>query len=92
MKKATGMTRNLDSLGRIVIPKELRMNMDLDLHDPLEIFVNGDEIILRKYTPGCSLCGQVDSPITSVYPGKKICTTCIKIIAEKAAKLNRTAT
>ncbi|WP_426453801.1 AbrB/MazE/SpoVT family DNA-binding domain-containing protein [Paenibacillus sp. S-38] len=92
MKKATGMTRNLDSLGRIVIPKELRMNMDLDLHDPLEIFIDGDEIILRKYSPGCSLCGQVDNPITSVYPGKKICTTCIKIIAEKAAKLNRTVT
>ncbi|AFH62238.1 AbrB/MazE/SpoVT family DNA-binding domain-containing protein [Paenibacillus caseinilyticus] len=92
MKKATGMTRNLDSLGRIVIPKELRMNMDLDLHDPLEIFVNGDEIILRKYIPGCLLCGQVDKHITSVYPGKKICKACIKIIAEKAAKLNRTAT
>lgn len=47
--KATGMTRRIDELGRIVVPKELRTTLSIDPKTPLEIFVDGDRIILRKY-------------------------------------------
>ena len=46
--KSTGMVRQLDTLGRIVIPVELRRTMDLSLKDTLEIFVDGDQIVLKK--------------------------------------------
>lgn len=47
--KATGMTRSVDSLGRIVLPKEIRRTLGINHGDPVEFFVDGDSIILRKY-------------------------------------------
>ena len=49
--KSTGVVRKLDDLGRIVIPIELRRTMDIGLRDTLEIFVEDDKIILKKYHP-----------------------------------------
>lgn len=49
--KATGIVRKVDELGRVVIPIELRRTLGVDVRDPLEIFVNGDQIILQKYAP-----------------------------------------
>lgn len=49
--KSTGVVRKLDNLGRIVIPIELRKTMDIAIKDTLEIFTEGDEIILKKYSP-----------------------------------------
>lgn len=49
--KSTGITRKVDELGRVVIPKELRDNFDIKEKDPLEIFTEGGNIILRKYEP-----------------------------------------
>ena len=46
--KATGIVRNIDELGRIVIPKEMRTKMDMQSGDPVEIFVDSDKIILTK--------------------------------------------
>lgn len=59
--KATGITRKVDPLGRIVIPKELRNVLGIDIKDPLEIFTEGDNIILTKYTPdnACIITGEV---------------------------------
>ena len=51
--KATGITRKVDELGRVVLPIGLRRNLGIDKKDPLEIFVDGDKIILRKYEPAC---------------------------------------
>lgn len=48
---ATGIVRRIDDLGRIVIPKEMRTTFRLREGDPLEIFINGDEIIFKKYSP-----------------------------------------
>ena len=47
--KATGIVRKLDTLGRIVIPMELRRTFELEIGDPIEIFVEGSDIVLRKY-------------------------------------------
>ncbi|WML26409.1 AbrB/MazE/SpoVT family DNA-binding domain-containing protein [Neobacillus sp. OS1-33] len=59
--KSTGMVRKVDELGRIVIPIELRRSLDLELKDPVEIFVDGEQIILKKYSPNmaCMLTGEV---------------------------------
>ncbi|MNW04613.1 Transition state regulatory protein AbrB [compost metagenome] len=55
--KSTGMVRNVDDLGRVVLPKELRKNLDINVKDPLEIFVDGDSVILKKlYKACCAKC------------------------------------
>lgn len=51
--KATGIVRQLDPLGRIVLPVELRRTLNINKDDPLEIFVDGREIIFKKYEPAC---------------------------------------
>ena len=80
--KSTGVIRKLDDLGRIVIPKELRDNMNLLTKDSLEIFKEENKIILSKYEPGCKFCGEIDD--TFVFKGYKICQKCL----ENISKLN----
>ena len=78
--KAIGIVRKVDELGRIVIPKELRRTLNIEEGDPLEIFVDGEEVILRKYEPGCVFCGNVKYVVE--FKGKKVCTNCIKDICK----------
>ena len=85
--KSTGIVRNLDSLGRVVVPMEIRRTLGIREHDPLEIFVNGDKIVLRKYTPGCCLCGLVRDKLIPFYPEKMICKPCIDLIVVNEEKL-----
>ncbi len=73
--KATGIVRQVDDLGRIVLPIELRRKMDINLKDPLEIYVDNDAIILKKYQAGCVFCGNAQ---VVNYKGKNICPDCIK--------------
>ena len=73
--KATGIVRKIDELGRIVLPMELRRTMDINYKDALEILVDADSIILRKYNPSCIFCGNVTNVLN--YKGKNICKNCI---------------
>ena len=73
--KSTGIVRKVDDLGRIVLPKELRKILDIEERDPLEIFVDGNYIMLQKYEPSCIFCGSADG-VTN-YKGKNICASCI---------------
>ena len=73
--KATGIVRKVDELGRIVLPIELRRTLGIEIRDPLEIYVNEDTVLLKKYAPACILCGETDDLIE--YRGKKICRKCI---------------
>jgi len=73
--KSTGIVRRIDDLGRVVIPKELRNTRKINNKDPMEIFVEGDKIIFKKYEPGCDLCGEVEN--IEEFNGKNICTHCI---------------
>lgn len=73
--KATGIVRKVDELGRIVIPIELRRTLDIEIKDPLEIFVDGDRIILKKYTPACIFCGSAND--VRRIKDKNICAACI---------------
>lgn len=70
--KATGVVRKLDSLGRIVVPKEVRRTFQLNIKDPVEIFTQDDTIILKKYEPdmACMVTGEVRSENVSLYDGK----------------------
>lgn len=73
--KSTGVVRQLDSLGRIVLPIELRRTMGIDVKDMLEIFVEGDEIILKKYHPSCIFCNDARNVVP--YKGKLVCKKCL---------------
>jgi len=81
--KATGIVRQVDHLGRVVLPIELRRTLDLAEGDPLEIYVDGKQIILKKYQPGCIFCATVDG--VKLIKGKHICTNCIKDITRGAS-------
>lgn len=74
--KATGMVRPVDGLGRIVLPIEIRRNLDIEERDSLEIFLDGDRIVLQKYEPTCIFCGN--SRGLSSFKGKNVCRECIK--------------
>lgn len=78
--KATGIVRKLDVLGRIVIPKELRTTLDLNETDPIEIFVEGNDIILRKYQPACIFCNDATDILQ--FGGKNICKKCLAKMKE----------
>ena len=74
--KSTGVVRQLDTLGRIVLPIELRRTMDISFKDMIEIFVEDDRIVLKKYHPACIFCGDADNVIN--YKDKKICKSCME--------------
>lgn len=73
--KATGIVRKVDELGRVVLPIELRRNLNIEIKDALEIFVDGDSIILKPYRPCCVFCGEGDEVVS--YMGKNVCKKCI---------------
>ena len=73
--KATGMVRQLDALGRVVLPIELRRTLDINTRDMLEILVEGNSIILRKYEPNCHFCGSGSS--LTPFKEKMICRRCL---------------
>lgn len=73
--KSTGIVRKVDELGRVVIPIELRRTLDIAEKDALEIYVDGEQIILKKYAPACIFCGQAKDVVS--YKGKNICPDCL---------------
>ena len=78
--KSTGIVRRVDELGRIVLPIELRRTLDIEIKDPLDIYVDGNTIILKKYEPACVFCGNAKDIVT--FNGKNLCPNCINKIKE----------
>ena len=76
--KSTGIVRKVDELGRVVIPIELRNQFNIAEKDPIEIFVDGSSIILKKYEKSCLFCGNTKNLAT--YKDKLICDKCLKQI------------
>lgn len=72
--KSTGIVRKVDELGRVVIPIEIRNKFDIIEKDPIEIYVDGSSIILKKYEPNCVFCGNTKSLIS--YKDKLVCSKC----------------
>jgi AbrB family transcriptional regulator, transcriptional pleiotropic regulator of transition state genes len=78
--KSTGIVRKVDELGRVVIPIELRRTLGIEEKDALEIFVDGDRIILKKYEPACIFTGNADDLV--FYKGKMISKQAIRELLE----------
>lgn len=74
MVKSTGIVRKVDELGRIVLPIELRNKLGIAEKDPIEIYVDGSSIILKKYEPNCIFCGNSKDLIA--YNDKLVCKKC----------------
>lgn len=75
MIKSTGIVRKVDELGRVVIPIELRRTLGIDEKDALEIYVDSERIILKKYEPACVFCGNAEE--VKNFRGKNICRQCV---------------
>ena len=78
--KSTGIIRKVDDLGRIVLPIELRRTLDISAKDMIEICVDGNTVILRKYEPNCHFCGSNHGLVS--YKDKLICKHCLKDLKE----------
>ena len=74
--KATGIARPVDPLGRVVIPVELRRSLDIKTDDLLEVFVEGEYIMLKKNEKKCMFCGGTEG-IVEVRE-KNVCSACIE--------------
>ncbi|MEH7380126.1 AbrB/MazE/SpoVT family DNA-binding domain-containing protein [Bacillus sp. JJ1533] len=70
--KSTGIVRKVDELGRVVIPIELRRTLDIAEKDALEIYVDDDKIILKKYKPNmtCQITGEISDDNFTLANGK----------------------
>ena len=79
--KSTGIVRKVDELGRIVLPIELRRTRGIEEKDRIEIFVEGESVILRKYHPACIFCDSAVGVIN--YRGRNICQACIRAMSEQ---------
>lgn len=79
--KSIGIVRKIDELGRIVLPIETRRQLELEPKDGVEIFVDEDRIILKKYQPCCLFCSDGDDIV--IFRDKKVCKKCL---AELKAK------
>lgn len=76
--RSTGIVRKVDSLGRIVIPMELRRSLEIREDDPVSISVYGEAIVLKKYRPFCTFCGNTESIRT--FKNKNVCSDCLSLI------------
>ena len=79
--KSTGIVRRVDELGRIVLPIELRRTLEISEKDALEIYVDGDAVVLKKYEPSCIFCGNAQD-VTN-FKGRNVCPACIKELTGK---------
>ncbi len=78
--KSTGVVRRIDELGRLVLPSELRKTFNIEDKDSVEIYTDGDMIILKKHEPACIFCGEAKDVVS--FKGKNVCRNCIKELHE----------
>lgn len=82
--KSTGVVRRVDELGRIVIPIEIRNKLGILEKDPIEIYVEGSNIVLKKFEPNCVFCGSSKKLVE--YKDKLVCSKCAKKLSELSDK------
>ncbi len=78
--KSTGIIRRMDELGRVVIPIEIRNQFNIVEKDPIEIYVDGSTIVLKKFEPNCIFCGNTKNLLE--FHNKLICKDCSKKIGD----------
>lgn len=69
-----GITRPIDKMGRVVIPREIRRSLNLEHQDRLEVFIDGDSVIFRKSGARCLVCGSINQ----LTQDGKVCMRCLK--------------
>lgn len=74
--KSIGIVRTLDQMGRIVLPMELRKVLDLLTGTPMEIYTEGESIILHKHQNKCEFCGSND--VVTKFKNKALCNDCLE--------------
>lgn len=72
--KSVGIIRRVDTLGRLVIPKELRITLGIGIGDALEIYTENEMIIFKKYSPECIFCDEANDIVS--YKGMNYCRKC----------------
>ncbi len=78
--KSTGIVRKVDELGRVVIPIELRRTLGISMKDALEIYVDGEKIVLKKYEPACIFCANAEG--VKHFSGRNVCQECISKMSD----------
>ncbi len=78
--KSTGIVRKVDELGRVVIPIELRRTLGIEVKDALEIYVDAERIVLKKYEPACLFCGNADN--VKHFNNRLVCRECIGSLSQ----------
>jgi len=78
--KSTGIVRKIDDLGRIVLPKEMRNCFGWTPGTPLEMFTEGESVVLRTYKPGCTFCNSLQN--LERHKGLLLCGQCIAEIKD----------
>jgi len=76
--KSTGIVRKVDELGRVVLPVEMRRTLDIKIKDPVEIYAEGESIVLRKYQETCVFCGKGKKLVA--FKNKQVCQDCINLL------------
>ena len=76
--KSTGIIRRVDELGRVVIPMEIRNQFNIVEKDPIEIYVEGSCIVLKKYEPNCIFCGNTKNLVE--YKDKLVFDKCTSLL------------
>ncbi len=86
LMKSTGIVRKVDELGRVVIPIELRRTLGIGEKDALEIYVDGERIMLKKYEPACIFTGNAENLV--YFKGKLVSKDCIDELLESYETVN----
>ena len=79
--RSTGYVRRLDELGRVVLPSKVRASLSMDSKDEVEMYLDGMDIVLKKYVPACSFCGETEN--VKQFKEKTICTACIAQLSKE---------
>jgi AbrB family transcriptional regulator, transcriptional pleiotropic regulator of transition state genes len=80
--KSVGITRRIDELGRLVLPVELRRLLGIEDGDSLDIYVDGDRIVLQKVEERCTFCGSESS--LRLYRSKQVCGACVGELSRRS--------
>ena len=86
--RATGIIRHVDNLGRVVLPKGLRKTFGIEYGDGMEVYVDGDTIILQKHVPGCEFCAETVDLVD--FGNVKVCCNCIHDMYDKMCEVYKT--